>query len=228
MENRDVRDKTKRGEQKTANEKNFEISELLLEMPSADTFENWIEEGKLRRRKRIKKRMLMSTAAVFVVCFGTLMSMKLVPMPSVEAEPDNTIEINSSMETTTEYKSWDALPEDVKEEFIEITVFPEGYEVEKIVVEDGKGLKKLDIHLINQQNEDAYIREILYTNGNLNNFDIASKGETIEVEKAKIYVEEYDKECFTYRFICRNLAFEISTEKELMVEYLQELIKTVQ
>lgn len=228
MENKNLKGESRSNSEVTARDNSFEIPESLLEMPSSKTFEMWIEKGKARRRKRLKKRMFMSTAAVLVVCCGTVIGAKLMPIPSVEAEPDNTIEINSSMETTTEYKSWDALPEDIKNEFIEITVFPEGYEVEKIVVVDGKGARKLDIHLVRLQKEKIYIREIAYEDGTLNNFGTTGLDESFDVGETKVYVEAYSKECSIYRFVSNNIAFEISSENEPLVDYLQTLIKTVQ
>lgn len=228
MGNKNLKGESRSNSEVMARENSFEIPESLLEMPSSKTFEMWIEKGEARRRKRLKKRMFMSTAAVLVVCCGTVIGAQLMPIPSVEAEPDNTIEISSSMETTTEYKSWDALPENIKDEFIEITVFPEGYEVEKVVVVDGKGARELDIHLLRLQKEKIYIREITYEDGTLKNFDTAGLDERFEVGETKVYVEEYSKECSIYRFVSNNIAFEISSENEPLVAYLKALIKTVQ
>lgn len=228
MENKNLRGESRSNSEVMAKENSFGIPESLLEMPSSKTFEKWIEKGEARRRKRLKRRMFMSTAAVLVVCCGTVIGAKLMPIPSVEAEPDNTIEISSGMETTTEYKSWDALPEEIKNEFIEITVFPEGYEVEKLVVVDGEYARKLEVHLMKMQKEKIYIREITYEDGNLNNFDTTGMNESFNVDETKVYVEAYSKECGIYRFVSNNMAFEISSENEPLVDYLQTLIKTVQ
>lgn len=228
MENKNLRGENRSNSEVTARDSSIEIPESLLEMPSSKTFEMWIEKGEARRRKRLKKRMFMSTAAVLVVCCGTVIGAKLMPIPSVEAEPDNTIEISSGMETTTEYKSWDALPEDIKNEFIEITVFPEGYEVEKIVVVDGKGARNLEIYLHGKDIKKAYIRESIYTDKTLNYIDTSNLEKVYNIETVDVYTENYDKGFASYKFIYKELIFDISLPESIIESYLSDLIKTVQ
>ena len=162
----------------------------LLQMPSQETIDIWADEADKRLYKSAKRKKVLSLCAVVVIVFiSAVMMTKGITVPNAEAGLGKDADVETSMESVTQYDSWDKLPEDIKAQFVEFKEFPEGYEVEHVEVVEVEKLTKV-IFKISNSSEEIYIREVIFHDDSLGENTIMKKeeicfsvGENIHVEK---------------------------------------------
>ncbi|MBR5516852.1 MAG: hypothetical protein IKU53_02670, partial [Firmicutes bacterium] len=162
----------------------------LLQMPSQETIDIWADEADKRLYKRAQRKKVLSLCAIVViVCISAVMLAKGITVPNAEAGLEKDTDIETSMESVTQYPSWDMLPEDIKSQLIEFKEFPEGYEIECVEVEDSSNMTKVVLK-VNNTSEEFYIREVVFHDGSIGKNIIMetedpcfSVGETVHVEK---------------------------------------------
>ena len=230
MEDRDYRSEVgKKIEEALANG-DFDLIEDLIEVPPMETFMQWAEKGEEKRKKRVcRKKILVSCIAIVVVSASVLIGLKCFALPEVTADPeeDVTIEMND-MESIETYSSWDALPDEIKDQFVEVKDLPDGYVVEEIEVYKQKYGMKIFV-IANYNGEKIEIRQYASSDGSLPNTIITSKNEILNMEDITIYVEEKEKiKTATYKYIVENVIVDIVTPIDMQVEKVKDIIKTVQ
>lgn len=230
MEDRDYRSEVgKKIEEALANG-DFDLIEDLIEVPPMETFMQWAEKGEEKRKKRVcRKRLLVSCLAIVVVSASVLIGLKCFALPEVTADPEDdvTIEMND-MESIETYSSWDELPDEIKEQFIEVKDLPDGYVVEKVEVYKQKyGVKIFTI--ANYDGEKIEIRQAINVDGSLPNTIITSKNETLNIEDIIVYLEKKEPvRKSTYKYIVDNVIIDIVAPIDMEVEKVKNIIKTVQ
>ena len=165
MENRDDREFRELLGKKLAEamkEDDFADLEDLIDMPSRETFNQWIEAAEERRYKKFKHHKLYrvcAIAVVLLVCVAVVMKCVATSLPEYTADPKDDVDIEATMETSTEYKSWSEVPQDIKDQFVEFKELPDGYQVESVVVEKTTESIKVTYILVNEEGEEIRIRE---------------------------------------------------------------------
>lgn len=230
MEDRDYRSEVgKKIEEALANG-DFDLIEDLIEVPPMETFMQWAEKGEEKRKKRVcRKRILVSCLAIVVVSASVLIGLKCFALPEVTADPEDdvTIEMND-MESIETYSSWDELPDEIKEQFIEVKDLPDGYVVEKIEVKTYNYRLKLKVNLKKDKLE-MEIRQSINLEGGLPNTIITNESETINIEDIIAYVEKKEKmKTVTYKYFINNISIDIVAPIDAKVENINDIIKTVQ
>ena len=136
----------------------------LLQMPTQETIDMWTREAdkRIEVKKKKQMRILAACATVAIVCASALLAIKCFAPPEATANPEVDSSIEATMESTTRYESWDKLPSDIKEQFIEFKEFPEGYELEYVEVEEGAHVTMVTYNLINEEKDKMHIRENIF------------------------------------------------------------------
>ena len=228
MEDRDYRSEVgKKIEEALANG-DFDLIEDLIEVPPMETFMQWAEKGEEKRKKRVcRKRLLVSCLAIVVVSASVLIGLKCFALPEVTADPEDdvTIEMND-MESIETYSSWDELPDEIKDQFVEVKDLPDGYVVESVRLSVGKYAKKLEFFL---NKEGVEIRQSIKGDGSLPNTIITSKNESLNIEDIIVYAEKKETvKTVTYKYIVDNVIIDIVAPIDMEVEKVKSIIKTVQ
>ncbi len=229
MENKDYRKSIGEKLEAALRENDFEDLEDLIEMPSRETFDKWVEEADNRRQVKFRRKRMMSWCAVFVVVFiaaGFAIALKGFAVPQVTADPEQDRTIDNTMETFTTYASWDDLPNDIKEQYFEFTAFPDGYEVVEVTVEERLTFTNVIICAKSKGNE-IRIRQRTYKDGTLDSNIAANKG-TVEVwDGTDVVINTYDGtvEEITYNYVMDNILIDITTEKDISAEQVKILVK---
>jgi len=229
MENKDYRESIGKKLAEALTEDDFADLEDLIEMPSRETFDKWVEEVDQRVEKKLRRRKMLSMCAIFVivvalVAFG--IAIKGFAVPEVEADPDDKRSIDSSMETTATYTAWDELPDDIKEQFIEFTAFPEGYEVESVTVEEELVFTKVELIAIKDDSSLA-IRQRVYRDGSLDSNLVSVGSEKRHWDGIEIFIKAHDNNVgtITYNFVVDNMLVDITVEDTLEEIAIRELTK---
>ena len=149
MEDRDYRSEVGKKIEEALAMGDFDLVEDLIEVPPMETFMQWAEKGEEKRKKRIcRKRILVSCLAIVVVSASVLIGLKCFALPEVTADPEDDVTIDmSDMESIETYSSWSALPDEIKDQFIEVKDLPDGYVVEKIEVGESEFARKLTFYV---------------------------------------------------------------------------------
>lgn len=229
MENKDYRESIGKKLAQALTEDDFADLEDLIEMPSRETFDKWVEEVDQRVEKKLRRRKMLSMCAIFVivvalVAFG--IAIKGFAVPEVEADPDDKRSIDSSMETTATYTAWSELPDDIKEQFIEFTAFPEGYEVESVEVEEFMKFTKVSTTAINGK-DTLRIRQIIYKDGSLDSNLVATDGEATMWGDIEVNVDVYDEFVTetTYNYVMNNIVVDITVTPTVEEEDVKTLVE---
>ena len=229
MENKDYRKSIGEKLEAALREGDFEDLEDLIEMPSRETFDKWVEEADERRQLKFKKKKALSWCAVLLVGFliaAFAIAIKGFAVPNVEADPEQERTIDNSMETTATYESWADLPSDIKEQFFEFTAFPEGYEVEEVCVEERLTFTKIII-VAKQGEELIKVRQTAYTDDVLDSNLVTVSNDVDVWYGVEVYIESHtDKlQSTTYNFVSNNVLVDVTTDNEIEVENVKKLIK---
>ena len=222
MENKDYRKSIGEKLEAALREGDFEDLEDLIEMPSRETFDKWVEEADERRQLKFKRKKALSWCAVLLVGFliaAFAIAIKGFAVPNVEADPEQERTIDNSMETTATYESWADLPDDIKEQFFEFTAFPEGYEVEEVEIEERLTFTKVYIEARNGE-ETIIVRQRLYEDGVLDSNLVTVSNDVDIWYGVEVYIESHtDKiQSTTYNFVLDNILVDITTNNEIEVE----------
>ena len=229
MEDRDYRSEVGKKIEEALEMGDFDLVEDLIEVPPMETFMQWAEKGEEKRKKRIcRKRILVSCIAVVVVSASVLIGLKCFALPEVTADPDSGIDIElNDMESVTTYKSWDALPDEIKEQFIEVKNLPEGYEVEGIDIGEVECVDKIKFHIANNKVKIS-IRQTRNIDGSLPTSTVPKENKNIIIEGIEVFVEENSElKIKTYKFINGNVMIDIVVPIELNEEDVKHIINTV-
>lgn len=230
MEDRDYRSEVGKKIEEALAMGDFDLVEDLIEVPPMETFMQWAEKGEEKRKKRIlRKRILVSCIAVVVVSASVLIGLKCFALPEVTADPDSGIDIElNDMESVVTYKSWDALPNEIKEQFIEVKDLPEGCVVEKIEVSGGGFAEKLAIY-INKGKEKIELKQYINTDGSLPTSTMSSDNEEFIINDSIVYVEKHKEyKTKTYKYLMGDMGIEIIISEGISGDIIEEIIKTVQ
>ena len=230
MEDRDYRSEVGKKIEEALAMGDFDLVEDLIEVPPMETFMQWAEKGEEKRKKRVcRKRILVSCLAIVVVSASVLIGLKCFALPEVTADPegDVTIEMND-MESIETYSSWDALPDEVKEQFIEVKDLPDGYEIKQIEVAKGGFATKVK-YKIAVGSSIIIVRENMNVDGSLPITIITESNETIEVGDTVVYVERKENvRTITYKYLVENMVIDIVVPIDTLKEDVKNIIKTVQ
>lgn len=229
MENRDYREEIGKKLEEALELGDFSELEDLIEMPSPETFAKWTELGVEKHNKRVRRKRTLAACAIFVVvCVSALIAIKCIAPPEVEAGPDDRLGIDiTDMESTTTYDSWNDLPSDIKDQFIEIKDLPDGYEVEKIEVKEGINAIKLNIFLKNPKRE-VYIRQSFVLNGGMPKLEVTNNNEKIALLDKDVYIEERkDINASTYKYIIDNIAIDIIFYGDVELTHVEKIMNVI-
>ena len=229
MENRDYREEIGKKLEEALELGDFSELEDLIEMPSPETFAKWTELGVEKHNKRVRRKRTLAACAIFVVvCVSALIAIKCIAPPEVEAGPDDRLGIDiTDMESTTTYDSWNDLPSDIKDQFIEIKDLPDGYEVEKVVVAESEGITKIEIRTINTNKNRVIIRQIVSRGEFLDSSFVPNENFQTEIEGIKVYIEKSENvETTTYKYLVGDIIIDIIFGTEANQEMLKTIIKT--
>jgi len=229
MENKDYRESIGKKLAQALTEDDFADLEDLIEMPSRETFDKWVEEVDQRVEKKLRRRKMLSMCAIFVivvalVAFG--IAIKGFAVPEVEADPDDKRSIDSSMETTATYTAWDELPEDIKEQFVEFTAFPEGYAVEKVVVEEEVVLTKVEV-IATKGESSLAVRQTIYRDGSLDSNLVTVGNEVDQWFDMDVYIESHTDriQMTTYNFVTNNVLIDITINNDVEEDEVKLLVE---
>ena len=229
MENKDYRESIGKKLAQALTEDDFADLEDLIEMPSRETFDKWVEEVDQRVEKKLRRRKMLSMCAIFVivvalVAFG--IAIKGFAVPEVEADPDDKRSIDNSMETTATYTAWDELPDDIKEEFIEFTAFPEGYEVESVEVAEEFELTRV-VFIASNGDETIRVRQRIYKDGTLDANLVTVGNEVKQWFGMDVYVESHTDriQMTTYNFVTNNILVDITSDINIGEDAIKLLIE---
>lgn len=229
MENKDYRKSIGEKLEAALRENDFEDLEDLIEMPSRETFDKWVEEADNRRQVKFRRKRMMSWCAVFVVVFiaaGFAIALKGFAVPQVTADPEQDRTIDNTMETFTTYASWDDLPSDIKEQYFEFTAFLDGYEVVEVSIEELWQFTRVVI-TATKADERIEIRQTVYEDGSLDSNITASKGNIETWDGTDVVINTYDGtvEEITYHYVKDNILIDITTPKDVTTEEVKFLVK---
>lgn len=230
MEDRDYRSEVGKKIEEALAMGDFDLVEDLIEVPPMETFMQWAEKGEEKRKKRIlRKRILVSCIAVVVVSASVLIGLKCFALPEVTADPDTGIDIElNDMESVVAYKSWDALPDKIKEQFIEVKGLPEGYEIECIKVHKKEFATKISIE-IKGENCSFEIRQFINDDGSLPTSSVPQNNKKITLNGVAVYVEELSNyQMKSYKYMVGKIMIDFVVPKEMEIDTVENLAKTVQ
>ena len=202
------------------------MSEPVQRSASAEDFDKWKKAGE-KKRIEIKKRHRKTFACAAVVVTALFIGVTCaVNPPQVEAGGKRGSEIGGQMTTVEVYKSQEALPEEIKEEFLLFPELPEGYEIEEVRVE--KRLNGTSVSMIGRCNgkRDVYIRE--FSSQEMSGIALL-EGEEKKVlvgnEEIELFIKEYLEER-NYKFLYNDVFINIEAHNELKEEDRILSIKT--
>lgn len=205
----------------------FREIEDLIEMPSKETFQEWIELGEQKYRKRVRrKRILSACAAVLIICIGAVAAINCFKPPTVEAGLEDRMMIESvHMESIEVYKTWSDLPQEIQDQFIEVKDLPDGYVVEAIILRDGECIKQIDYDATNG-NQTIRIRQTNYVDGMQPSNIVDEKNVEMYIGNAKVYFETYKEEMNThsYKYVVGNLVIDIIVPASIEEYIIQDII----
>lgn len=216
--------------EKALDTEEFREIEDLIEMPSKETFQEWIELGEQKYRKRVRrKRILSACAAVLIICIGAVAAINCFKPPTVEAELEDRMIIESvDMETTDTYTCWSDLPQEIQDQFIEVKDLPDGYSVEEIVVMERLNSTKLKIK-VKDSNSNFIIRQCLYANEGLNNYSVSDSNTKDSIEGVDVFIEKRDDlGVNTYKYISGNVMVDIVLPIEIGEIEINNIIRIIQ
>lgn len=229
-ENRDYRSEVGKKIEEALELGDFDVIEDLIEVPPMETFMKWAEQGEEKRKKRVRRRtILASCAAVLIFVISAIVAIQCINPPEVEAGPEGRIGIDiTDMESIETYESWDALPAEVKEQFIEIKELPDGYEIEKIEVKESEFATKIKF-IATRDESRVEIRQYLNEEGVLMNTIISESNKEIMVNNIKVYVEEKDiVDEVTYKYLIEDIVVDVVVPKDMDLNLTEDIIRTVQ
>ena len=230
MEDRDYRSEVgKKIEEALANG-DFDLIEDLIEVPPMETFMQWAEKGEEKRKKRVcRKKILVSCLAIVVVSASVLIGLKCFALPEVTADPDTGIDIElNDMESVVTYRSWDALPDEIKEQFIEVKGLPKEYEIKCIKVHKKEFATKIGIE-IKGENYLFEIRQFINNDGSLPTSSVPQNNEKITLNGVVTYVEELnDYQMKSYKYMVGKITIDFVVPKEMEINTVENLARTVQ
>ena len=211
------------------NKKNMDISEEIIERPSPETFAKWREMGEARYEKRKRRNKTIISCTMFLlVCVGSLIAVKFINPPVVEAGLEGKLQIDDSMERTVEYASWADLPDELKDTFIEVKDLPGGLEVEWIEASEMKRAVKIAMYLHNEE-ADFVIRQYANSEGNLPSNMVVEGNEEEQIQGVNVYIEKNpDYETITYKYLSRNIIIDVVAPHDISLEIIEDIIKAVQ
>ena len=227
MEDRDYRSEVGKKIEEALAMGDFDLVEDLIEVPPMETFMQWAEKGEEKRKKRIRrKKILVSCIAVVVVSASVLIGLKCFALPEVTADPEDDVTIDmSDMESIETYSSWDALPDEIKDQFIEVKDLPDGYVVESVRLSIGEYAKKLEFFL---NKEGVEIRQSIKVDGSLPTSAISNENISLKVDGTDIYVEnDSELKIITYKVVSENIIVDVVVPFNLEEEMIKRIIKTV-
>lgn len=227
MENRDYREEIGKKLEEALELGDFSELEDLIEMPSPETFAKWTELGVEKHNKRVRRKRTLAACAIFVVvCVSALIAIKCIAPPEVEAGPDDRLGIDiTDMESTTTYDSWNDLPSDIKDQFIEIKDLPDGYEVEKVVVGEGEFGGTIEYYLANRNNI-IVIRQYNNEKGSLPTMVVTDENECLIIGSIEVYREErIDVKTITYKYVKGTILVDIIVPNNIKQNVVELLIK---
>ena len=229
MENKDYRKSIGEKLEAALREGDFEDLEDLIEMPSRETFDKWVEEADERRQLKFKRKKALSWCAVLLVGFliaAFAIAIKGFAVPDVEADPEQERTIDNSMETTATYESWADLPDHIKEQFFEFTAFPEGYEVEEVSVEELWQFTRVVLRAVRQE-EQIELRQTLYKDGSIDSNLVSSESAPKVWNGVEVFVKDYDVNVGTktHNFVQDNIIIDVVTSVNLDDENIEPLIE---
>ena len=190
------------------------LSDDMEEGPSPELVAKWIAIADQRRaRIRRRNKMLLSCAAVFVLCIGVTVTCIVKPSSAVAGNEGGT-KIESGLETKYVYKSEADIPDDIKEEFLMFPYIPEGYEFSEATVEEVGDIKNILLSYKNKKNQDILIKE------NITNEGIATQNsnqheELLNLAGVLIRVTQYEGEKFLYSFLYEDIAIIITAPQNI-------------
>ena len=201
----------------------------LLQMPSQETVDMWAREAdkRIAEKKKKRQRILAACAIFAMVCVSVVMIAKGFTPPEATANPETDTGIETTMESTTQYESWDKLPEDIKEQFIEFKEFPEGYELEYVEVEESIHIMRVMYSLSNENGERIHIREGLVKEKGLErDVVLNSEGTDIILDKS-VYVKKHEDNInsTTYSYVYKNIMIDIVLPSNISQEIVVDIIK---
>ncbi len=203
------------------------LSQPMGETPSKETFAKWIEIAEQKRAERRRhRRKLVSCAAALVMCVVLGVACIFDP-PQVAAGGKGGSKIEANLETSDVYKSYEELPEEVKDEFLLFTEMLQGYSLNEVRLENTNELKTLEILYENNKEQQVTIEEIGPSNdGSLDNI-ISPEAKLREVEGIDVYVRQYTSGAKEkrYVFIYNNVLIKIGTPSDCNEEDVFAIIK---
>lgn len=230
-ENRDYRSEIGKKIEEALELGDFDVIEDLIEVPPMETFMKWAEQGEEKRKKRVRrKRTIFSCIAIVLIGASIILGIKCFAVPEVTADPVDDIKLElKDMESIETYDSWEELPAEVKEQFIEIKDLPDGYEVEEIEVVEGSFGTKL-MHVIGNKKYSLTIRQSMNKDGSLPTSTVSNNNEEITINGIKVYVEENNQyETKMYKYTTKNIMIDVIVPNEIAEgSYAEDIIKTVQ
>lgn len=193
------------------------MSEPVKKSASAEDFDKWKKAGE-KKRVEIKKRHRKTFACAAVVVTALFIGVTCaVNPPQVEAGGKRGSAIGGQMTTVEVYKSQEALPEEIKEEFLLFSELPEGYEIEEVRVE--KHLQIASVHFVlrNKQKHSLYIDEGLSGDRGVNIIEGNEKNIELKNGELTVYMKEYI-DCNNFKFLYGDVLVNVSARKDVNVE----------
>ena len=205
----------------------------LLQMPSQETIDMWTREAdkRIAEKKKKRQRILAACAIFAMVCVSVVMIAKGFTPPEATANPETNTGIETTMESTTQYDSWDKLPEDIKQQFIEFKEFPEGYEVEYVEVVEMEYSTRVMYLLCNEYNEQIVIREGQSKEEGLESSIVLEDSEVEIFLDNSIYVKKYadNIENITYSFKYEDIMVDVivpyGTDEAIVTDVIKKAIQ---
>ena len=229
MEDRNYREEIGKAIEEALELEDFDELEDLIEMPSPETFAKWVDMGQEKYEKRVRrKRLLTACAAVLVLCLGAAVAVHYVNPPVTEAGPENEIVINSTvLESEMIYTSWDDLPADTQETFVELKGLPEEYEIEKISIVNATFSEKIKIY-INYMGEEFCVRQYLADGQELPTSLVTGENTKKSIFGYEVYIEELENmETLTYKLLHKRIVIDIRVPIGTEETVIEEIIKAV-
>ena len=229
MEDRDYRSEVGKKIEEALAMGDFDLVEDLIEVPPMETFMQWAEKGEEKRKKRIlRKRILVSCLALVVVSASVLIGLKCFALPEVTADPEDDVTIDmTDMESIETYSSWDALPIEIKKQFIEVKDLPEGYVVEEIKLGKFEVAIKLEI-LLSKENTNIIIRQYLNEEGGVPTTTVSKENLNLTVGGVEIYTERDEQlKIITYKLVNDNVMVDVVVPFGVDEEGVKDIITTV-
>lgn len=229
-ENRDYRSEVGKKIEEALELGDFDVIEDLIEVPPMETFMKWAEQGEEKRKKRVRRRtILASCAAVLIFVISAIVAIQCINPPEVEAGPEGRIGIDiTDMESITTYETWSDLPEDVKEQFIEVKNLPDGYVIEKIEVGTYDYAAKINV-IIRDNDKEIEIRQLLRADGGLPTSIVDRNNESVIIGGLEVYIEKKEQvKTTTYKYSIANIVIDVIVPSGINEDIIESIIKTVQ